>query len=128
MLLHLVDVAPIDPDADPVREARAIVNELRKYDPVLAAKPRWLVFNKIDMLPEGERESRVAELLAALKKGRGRNAFPIERVFAISGLTREGCESMMLSVHEHLAKIRSDEVPVADVRFDRPPGDGANDD
>ncbi len=132
LLLHLVDVAPLDPDADPVREARAIVNELRKYDPVLAAKPRWLVFNKIDAVPEEEREARVAKFLAALKKGRGRNAFPIERVFTVSGLTREGCESLMLSVHEHLARIRSDEVPTVDIRFDRAagdvPGNGETDD
>ncbi|MCL4745993.1 MAG: GTPase ObgE [Burkholderiaceae bacterium] len=120
LLLHLVDVAPLDPNADPVREARAIVGELRKYDPVLAAKPRWLVLNKVDMLPADERRERIDALLAALKKGRGRNVFPIERVFEISGLTREGCEAMMLSVHEYLAKMRSDEVPVKDVRFDRP--------
>jgi GTP-binding protein len=123
LLLHLVDVAPLDPDADPVREARAIVNELRKYDPVLAAKPRWLVFNKIDSIPAHERDARIAAMLAALKKGRGRNAFPIERQFAISGLTREGCEQLMLAVHEHLARQRLDEVPVSDVRFDAPRGE-----
>ncbi|HEY5634234.1 MAG TPA: GTPase ObgE [Burkholderiaceae bacterium] len=125
LLLHLVDVAPVDPNADPARDARAIVNELRRYDPVLAAKPRWLVFNKIDAVPGQERDARIAALLAALKKGRGRNAFPIERHFVISGLTREGCERLMLAAHEYLAKIRSDEVPAADVRFDRPAGDAA---
>ena len=59
LLLHLVDIAPLDPDADPAKDARAIAAELKKYDPALYRKPRWLVFNKIDLLPEGERAARV---------------------------------------------------------------------
>ncbi|MBI2316788.1 MAG: GTPase ObgE, partial [Betaproteobacteria bacterium] len=51
LLLHIVDIAPADPDADPVRDARALAAELKKYDDALHGKPRWLVFNKIDMLP-----------------------------------------------------------------------------
>ena len=46
VLLHLVDIAPPDPDADPVKDARAIVAELKKFSRELAAKPRWLVINK----------------------------------------------------------------------------------
>ena len=49
LLLHIVDAAPFD-DADPVLQVRAIVAELKKYDPKLHAKPRWLVFNKILVL------------------------------------------------------------------------------
>ena len=55
LLLHLVDIAPFDPSVDPVYEARAIVEELRKYDETLYDKPRWLVLNKIDMIAEDER-------------------------------------------------------------------------
>ncbi|MFO1199985.1 MAG: GTPase ObgE [Burkholderiaceae bacterium] len=119
LLLHLVDLAPFDPDADPVRDVRAIVAELRKYDPELAAKPRWLVINKIDVLPAEERAARVDALVAALKKGRGRNAVRVDRVFAISGLTREGCEPLMLAVWDYLESILPplDEDP--DVRFER---------
>ena len=51
LLLHIVDAAPFDEGVDPVVQARAIVAELKKYDPALAAKPRWLVFNKLDMVP-----------------------------------------------------------------------------
>ena len=65
ILLHLVDIAPFDPDVDPVREARAIVEELRKYDEALYNKPRWLVLNKVDMLPEEERELTVSAFLEA---------------------------------------------------------------
>ena len=51
LLLHIVDLAPFDPDADPVHDARAIVAELKRYDPALHDKPRWLVLNKIDLIP-----------------------------------------------------------------------------
>jgi GTP-binding protein len=118
LLLHLVDLAPFDPLADPVRDARAIVNELRKYDPDLAAKPRWLVLNKIDMIPADERQQRIDAFVAALKKGRGRNAMKIERVFAISGLTREGCEALMRDINEYLESVRPPEPTERDVRFE----------
>jgi len=59
LLLHLVDLAPFDDAVDPVAQAKAIVAELKKFDPELHAKPRWLVLNKLDMVPEGERAARV---------------------------------------------------------------------
>ena len=62
VLLHLVDLAPFDPEADPVADAKAIVEELRKYDDALYAKPRWLVLNKLDLIPEEERAEREALL------------------------------------------------------------------
>jgi len=68
VLLHLVDVASPDPDQDPVpqavADARAIVEELRRYDPALHAKPRWLVLNKLDMAPDPDavRERMCREL------------------------------------------------------------------
>jgi GTP-binding protein len=51
LLLHVIDVAPLSENADPVRDAKAIVAELRKYDESLYRKPRWLVLNKIDLVP-----------------------------------------------------------------------------
>ncbi len=125
LLLHLVDVAPFDPDADPVRDARAIVAELRKYDPELAAKPRWLVLNKIDVVPPDERQARVDALVSALRKGRGRNAVKVDRVFALSALTREGCEPLVLAVYEYLESIRPPEAGDVDVRFEPQPPQGA---
>ncbi len=118
LLLHLVDLTPFD--ADPVRDARAIVRELRKYDPALAEKPRWLVLNKIDMIPADEREARIADF-ARRYRGRGRHAMPIERLFAISALTRDGCERLCLAVNDYLESIRPPEAASIDVRFERPP-------
>ncbi len=59
ILLHLIDVSTLDPDVDPIEkavvDARAILKELRLYDPALYEKPRWLVLNKIDMVDDPER-------------------------------------------------------------------------
>lgn len=52
-------MAPFDPEADPVHDAIAIAAELEKYDPTLAEKPRWLILNKLDLIPEEERQKRI---------------------------------------------------------------------
>lgn len=120
LLLHVVDIAPIDESADPVADARAILGELRKYDPELYAKPRWLVLNKIDMIPEAERAARIEAFVTALR-GSGRKALPIddERVFPISALTREGCDRLCRSIWSWIEAVREAENPQPDVRFDR---------
>src|SRR3989442_883523 len=72
LLLHIVDAAPVDDGADPVRDARAIAAELKKFDPTLQRKPRWLVLNKMDMLPAAEREAVAAKFARGLRwRGRG---------------------------------------------------------
>lgn len=57
VLLHLIDICPID-ESDPVENARIIVNELQQYSEKLAEKPRWLVFNKVDLLEPEEAKQR----------------------------------------------------------------------
>ena len=109
LLLHVVDIAPFDEGVDPVAQARAIVAELKKYDKALHAKPRWLVLNKLDMVPAAERERRVREFVRRLRwKG---------PVFEISALTREGCEPLVRAVYQHVAKMRQPEVALPDPRF-----------
>ncbi len=99
LLLHLVDIYPPDPDADPVKDARAIVGELKKYSPELAAKERWLVLNKLDLLPPDEAEKRCKDIVRRLRfKG---------RVFRISGLAKKGtealCQAVMARIEEEKA-------------------------
>lgn len=107
LLLHLVDAAPFDEAVDPVAQAKAIVAELKKFDPELHAKPRWLVLNKVDMLPPEERETRVRDIVRRLRyKG---------PVFEISALTREGCERLMQKVYEHIEALRRQEQEPAEV-------------
>jgi GTP-binding protein len=111
LLLHLVDVAPFDEGVDPVAQAKAIVAELKKFDPKLHEKPRWLVLNKLDMVPADEREALVKDFVKRMKyKG---------PVFEISALTREGCELLVQKVYEHIAKVhQSQQAPVdVDPRF-----------
>src|SRR5579864_1218935 len=67
VLLHLVDMLPPDPEADPVRDARAIVGELKKFDQKLAAKPRWLVINKRDLMTDDEAEELAADIARRLR-------------------------------------------------------------
>jgi len=99
LLLHIVDIAPFDPGADPVHDARAILEELRKYDAALYDKPRWLVANKIDLVPEDEREAR----LAALLEGYG----PVDRHFAISAINGAGCRELTFAIMEHIERQKA---------------------
>src|SRR4030088_3014044 len=65
LLLHLVDLAPFDENANPANDARAIVEEVKRYDESLFDKPRWLVLNKLDMIDADQREERVAAFVKA---------------------------------------------------------------
>src|SRR5476649_235982 len=65
VLLHLIDIAPID-ESDPIENAKVIINELQQYNAKLAEKPRWLVFNKVDLIEKEEGETRAKEIAEAL--------------------------------------------------------------
>ena len=96
VLLHLIDMAPSDPDADPARDARAIIAELKKYSRELAAKPRWLVINKRDLMPDAEAETRAQDIVRRLRF-RG----PVHLVSAATGRgTRELAEAVMNFLEE----------------------------
>jgi GTP-binding protein len=100
LLLHVIDVAPFDEGVDPVNEARAIVAELKKYDRELHARPRWLVLNKFDLLPDDDaRAKRRAEIVRRLRwKG---------PVFSISAINGDGCRELVLEVGRHMAAERA---------------------
>jgi GTPase len=108
LLLHVVDIAPSGGE-DPVKQARSIVAELKKYDPALYEKPRWLVLNKVDMVPAEERDHRVRDFVRRFRwKG---------PVFRISALTREGCEPLMRDAYHHVAAQVSERHEAHDPRF-----------
>ncbi|MEK8049462.1 Obg family GTPase CgtA [Ideonella sp. DXS22W] len=154
LLLHVVDLAPFDDGVDPVQQAKAIIEELKKYDaapdedevdePVqaeddfdedfdddedepapapkkkrrrvrarvggsLADKPRWLVLNKLDMVPGDERAKRVKDFVKRMKwKG---------PVFEVSALGREGLEPLVHAIWEHVAAFQQVQHD-PDPRFD----------
>ena len=108
LLWHVIDLAPMDESVDVVAQARAIVEELRLYDPALHAKTRWLVLNKIDLIPVGEREARVREVVRRLRwKG---------PVFAVSAVAREGLQPLLRETYAHIRAQRPT-VTVPDPRF-----------
>jgi len=101
LLLHIVDLAPFEDTADPVKQAKAIVKELKKYDEALYDKPRWLVLNKLDAVPEEERAARVKDFVKRFGwKG---------PVFQISALNRAGCDELVTAIHAYLADKRQQE-------------------
>jgi GTP-binding protein len=94
LLLHIIDAAPFEEGADPARDAKSIATELKKFDPALYRKPRWLVLNKIDMLQADERKTVAAKLVRRLR-WRGPS-------FCISALTGEGCRELSFAVMKFL--------------------------
>jgi len=95
ILLHIIDVAPLD-GADPVKDAETIIREVKKFSKELAKKERWLVFNKTDLLPENEAQSRVHDLVKRLKwKG---------KVFAISAIKGIGTKELCYKIMDYLKR------------------------
>ena len=107
LLLHVIDLAPFDEGVDPVAQAKAIAGELKKYDAGLYDKPRWLVLNKLDMVPDDERAARVKEFVRRMRfKG---------PVFEISALTREGCEPLVKAIYQHIKAQQVAEQPPTEI-------------
>jgi GTP-binding protein len=99
LLLHLVDIAPPDPDADPVKDARTIAAELKKFSPELSKRERWLVLNKMDLLAPAEADKRCRDIVRRLRwKG---------AVYRISGATRQGTQELCRDVMRHLERADS---------------------
>lgn len=94
LLLHVLDVFPDHGTSDPIEQARVIIHELEKFSPEMAARERWLVLNKLDLLPEEEREPRVAEIVAALGW--------TGPVFSIAAIKAEGTRALTFAIMEHL--------------------------
>ena len=103
VLLHLVDVAPID-GSDPAEAACAVIRELERFSPTLAARPRWLVLNKIDLLDESEVAACRERVVAALGwEG------PVYEISAVSGQhTNTLCGDLMTHLETQAEALRSD--------------------
>jgi GTP-binding protein len=100
LLLHLVDIAPFDPDSDPVKDAKAIALELKKYDETLYEKPRWLIVNKIDLLDSKVQAKTVEKFIKAMRwKGPH---------FAISAMTGDGCRELCFEIMKFIEKTRQE--------------------
>lgn len=101
ILLHLIDLAPYDPAADPVADARSIVRELKQFSPALAKRERWLVLNKIDLIPEAERAARIQAFVRRLRwKG---------PVFAVAAINGDGCRELIGQLMDRLETVKEEE-------------------
>lgn len=98
LLLHVVDVAPYESADTPVEAARKIVHELEEWSDELAAKPRWLVLNKIDRLPGEEMVAHCRAIVEELDW-----TGPVHRISAING---EGTWELMFAIMEFLEQQR----------------------
>lgn len=97
LILHLVDVAPID-GSDPINSVTVLRKELEKYSTKLAAKPCWLVLNKIDLIPDAERASLVEHIKNSLNW--------TGPLFVISGITGDGNKQLIHAIMQHVEASR----------------------
>jgi len=107
LLLHLVDMAPMEGGVEvpPAEQVRAIENELRKYDPAMLEKPRWLVLNKADLMFDDEARARAEEVVAELGWQ--------EPWYVTSAISREGTWPIMLAVQAFFDRLREDAADAA---------------
>jgi len=110
LLLHLVDVWPIDENVDPVYEVKTIINELATFSEELAQRPRWLVLNKMDLGPTEEQDERCAAIVSRLNW--------TGPVFRISAVSRQGTAELAQAVMTELERIDVEENK--DLDIDRP--------
>ncbi|PJD92744.1 MAG: GTPase ObgE [Legionella sp.] len=97
VLLHIVDVAPLD-DSDPVASAHVIIQELAAYNVELLQKPRWLVLNKIDMIPEEERDTLIQHIISQLGW--------TDRVFPISAISAQGTQALCYALMQLIDDLK----------------------
>jgi GTPase len=102
ILLHVVDVMPGD-GSDPIRSAKTIIDELKAFDPELLNKPRWLVLNKVDLIPsEEERATIVQSILDGLDwKG---------PTFTISAIASQGTEELCYALMQLIDEMKHPEA------------------
>lgn len=102
ILLHLVDLSPID-EADPVKSINTILDELKKFDSELITKPRCLVFNKIDLLPDEQARNELINSILKRLKWKG-------KTFAISTVSGEGVQALSFALMQWIDEIRNPEA------------------
>ena len=107
LLLHLVDIAPMEGGVEisAAEQVRAIERELERHDPELLAKPRWLVLNKADLLPEDERQAAAQAVIDELAWK--------DRWFLVSAIGRDGTWPVMLEVQAFFDRQREDALEAA---------------
>jgi len=103
VLLHLVDIAPID-GSDPAEAACAVIRELERFSPARAARPRWLVLNKIDLI-DADAIANCRERVVAALNWQG----PVYEISAVAGVQTDVlCGDLMTHLEAHAEQLRTD--------------------
>ncbi|MBW8811085.1 MAG: 50S ribosome-binding GTPase, partial [Lysobacter sp.] len=116
LLLHLVDIAPMEGGVDgvsPAEQVRAIERELHKHDPELLAKPRWLVLNKADLLLEEEQQAAAQAIIDELGWK--------DRWYLVSAIGRDGTFPIMQDVMAFFDRQRAEALEAAHAAGDHVP-------
>ncbi len=101
VLLHMIDILPID-GSDPVQNALTIIDELEQYSEKVSQKPRWLVFNKTDLMPEEEADEKINEIIEALGWE--------DRYFKISAVNKQGTKELCYKLADFMESLPREEV------------------
>jgi GTP-binding protein len=103
LLLHVVDASSGNDSGDPAQDVLTIAEELNKYSKELAQRERWLVLNKLDLIPFEHREARKQEIVDILRwQG---------PVFGISAVSGEGTQPLVYAIMQHLESLRKQPIP-----------------
>jgi len=105
LLLHVVDIAPQDGETDPVEQVRTIERELNGFDRELLDRPRWLVFNKIDLLPP-EQHEKIAKAIVRRLKWK-------QPWYLVSAIARENTWTICLDIQRFFDEQRRDAAEAA---------------
>ncbi|MGF1740644.1 Obg family GTPase CgtA [Vibrio profundum] len=101
VLLHMIDLLPVD-QSDPVQNALTILDELEQYSEKLADKPRWLVFNKIDLMSEEDADEKIQQILDALGWE--------EEYFKISAVNKQGTKELCYKLANFMESMPKEEI------------------
>ena len=105
LLLHIVDMSPYSDTQDAIADFQVIENELTRYSDELSTRLRWLVLNKIDLIPEDEREQRIADFLEQTAWA--------GTVFRTSALIKEGTQLLIHQIMQHILDEKAQSLAIA---------------
>ncbi|WED27009.1 Obg family GTPase CgtA [Vibrio sp. DW001] len=105
VLLHMVDILPID-GSDPVQNALTIIDELEQYSEKVSQKPRWLIFNKIDLLPEDEANEKIQEIVDALGWE--------DQYFKISAVNKNGTKDLCYKLANFMDALPREKIELTE--------------
>lgn len=105
VLLHMIDIMPVD-QSDPVQNALTILDELEQYSEKLANKPRWLVFNKTDLMPEEEVNEVIQNVLDALGWE--------DQYFKISAINRQGTKELCMKLADFMETLPREQEEISE--------------